>query len=233
MTVTARSLDWVLFDVNETLTDLSPAEQWMSAHGFHDGALSAWLAAVLRDGFAASLAGQPASFAQLGRTALHELARHRGGELGLSEGDESGFWTAVRSAEPHPDVVPGLRHLRDAGVKTATISNGSAAIAQTMLDRAGATDLVDRTLTVDGTSTWKPHPHSYAAALDEIGATADRVALVACHPWDILGAGTAGLTTVWIPRGRPVWTDAYPEPHLTVRGVDEFAARLAGALTEP
>lgn len=226
MTARERRIDWVLFDVNETLTDLRPAEQWMSAHGFADGALGAWLAAVLRDGFAASLVGRPAAFAALGGSALRELARRRAGAPELTPEDEQGFWTALRSAAPHPDVVPALRSLREAGVQTATVSNGSAAIAQGMLERAGAADLVARTLSVDATAAWKPHPGAYAAALGELGVEADRAALVACHPWDILGADSAGLTTVWIPRGRGSWTEGYPEPDLVVPSLDGLAERL-------
>lgn len=228
MTAAHRAIDWILFDVNETLTDLSTVEEWMSAHGFPAGSVSAWLAAVLRDGFAASLVAHPVRFAQLGSAALRELARRRPASPPLGEDGEREFWSTVREADAHVDVAPGLRSLRGAGYRLATLSNGATAIAEAMLERAGASTLVERTLSVDATPTWKPHAAAYRGALAELGAQPHRSALVACHPWDILGAHSAGLRTVWIPRGREDWPSAYPAPDHVVGD----AMRIADALAE-
>lgn len=36
--------------------------------------------------------------------------------------------------------------------------------------------------------SWKPFPSSYQFAVKQLGVSADRVCMVASHPWDIAGA---------------------------------------------
>ena len=68
--------------------------------------------------------------------------------------------TAFTSLDVHPDVVPGLTALGEAGIRIATLSNGSSAVAEGLLARAGIADAVERTLSVEDAGAWKPHPRA-------------------------------------------------------------------------
>jgi hypothetical protein len=50
------------------------------------------------------------------------------------------------------------------------------------------------------------------SALDVVPA---RMALVAAHGWDVLGAQRAGLTGAWFPRSERVYPAVYEGPHVT------------------
>lgn len=209
----------VLLDVNETLTDLRPLDEWMHAHGLPAGSASAWLAAVLRDGFAATLAGLPASFGPLGASALSDLAA---GHLDADAGEslQRELPGVVAGLPAHDDVEPGIRSMIEAGLGVATLTNGSPAIAAGLLERLGLAGESIGVISVDGTRTWKPHAEAYLGACDRLGVMPEQTALVACHPWDIIGAQRAGLQGVWLPRGRS-WPAGYPAPDRTIAQLSE------------
>jgi len=100
---------------------------------------------------------------------------------------------AIGELDLHPDVAHGMRRLAGAGVRLMTLTNGSAETAAELLGRGGVSDLVERNLSVSEVRRWKPAPEPYRLAVERAGVRADRVALVAVHPWDVDGAQRAGL----------------------------------------
>ena len=112
---------------------------------------------------------------------------------------------AFATLDLHADVAEGLRELHGRGTRMATLTNGSAAIPESLLSRAGVDDVMERFLSVDDAGIWKPHPDSYRYAVETMGAAAADTMLVAAHPWDIDGASRAGLATAYVDRkGLPV-----------------------------
>ena len=57
----------------------------------------------------------------------------------------------------------------------------------------------------------------------------DRMALVAAHGWDVLGAQRAGLTGAWFPRSERVYAAVYEPPHVTGRRPGRGRRRAARA----
>jgi len=104
------------------------------------------------------------------------------------------------SLDPHPDVVPGLQALSEAGCRIVTLSNGSAAVARALLENSAAGAVIEDYLTVADAGAWKPAGSAYGHALSVTAVPAERAMLVAVHPWDIEGAHRAGLRTAWINR---------------------------------
>ncbi|WP_251042171.1 hypothetical protein [Arthrobacter sp. ISL-30] len=56
----------IVFDVNETLSDMSPMAARFTEVGAPDHLAKLWFAALLRDGFALTAAGGNGSFAEIG-----------------------------------------------------------------------------------------------------------------------------------------------------------------------
>jgi 2-haloacid dehalogenase len=124
---------------------------------------------------------------------------------------------------PHPDVEPALRRLTTAGVRVVTLSHGSPGVAEAGLERGGITPLVERTLTSETVRAWKPSREAYLWAAGVCDVAPARMALVAAHGWDVLGAERAGLTGAWFPRAERVYPPAFPAPVVV-------AGDLAGAV---
>jgi len=189
----------VLFDVNETLSDMSVMGQRFADVGAPSQLAVTWFASLLRDGFALTAAGASASFAELGSGLLGVQLAGLSLDRGLTAAVEH-IMDGFTSLELHPDVVPGIAALADLGLRLVTLSNGSASVAAGLFERAGIKDRFEQLLSVEDAGVWKPAPGSYRYALDRCEVKASETMLVAVHPWDIDGASRAGLTTAWLNR---------------------------------
>ena len=212
----------IVFDVNETLSDLSPLGARFVEVGASASAAPLWFAQVLRDGFALTAAGANPSFAEVARellrSQLSEVQLHRSVE------DAAGHvMDGFARLELHPDVAPGIDRLHEDGFRLVTLSNGSAAIADRLLTSADIRDRFERLLSVEDAGAWKPSPRPYEYAAEVCDAKPVDMLMVAVHPWDVDGARRAGLQTAWVNRTGARFPAMFEAPTYTVTGVEELA----------
>ncbi len=189
----------LVFDVNETLSDMAPMTGRFEDVGASGHVAKLWFAELLRDGFALTASGTIESFATLGAETLRVRLGGEPLDRPLDDAVDH-VMQGFSELSVHPDVVDGLRALSDLGIRLVTLSNGSTAVADTLLQRAEVRDVFERLLTVEDAGVWKPAAGSYAYALEACGVDPEDAMLVAVHPWDIDGASRAGLATAWIDR---------------------------------
>ena len=215
----------LIFDVNETLSDLSPMAGRFEDLGVPGHLAEIWFAQVLRDGFALASVGDSKAFAHIAEGALRVVLHDRTLDRDIDEA-VSHVLDGFAELEVHDDVPGGMAELRDAGLTLVTLSNGSASVAESLLTRAGIRQHVDRLMSVEDAGHWKPRAEAYRYALDQCGVEPADAMLVAVHPWDIDGAARAGLSTAWINRtGGP-----YPQHFMPADVVADSMISLAQQL---
>ena len=130
--------------------------------------------------------------------------------------------------EPFPEVSEVLRALRARGLKTAILSNGSPAMLEALVQRAGLADMFDAVLSADAVGAFKTHPKVYQLALDALGLPAQAIAFQSSNGWDAFGASDFGMRAVWCNRkGQP--RERLPgAPDAEVRTLAELPRLLAG-----
>jgi 2-haloacid dehalogenase len=219
----------VLFDVNETLSDLQPLRRRFEEVGAPGDLLEAWFASTLRDGFALTAAGAYADFRTVALAVLggrlDQIETLRCDPDEAAEQIVSGFG----ELDVHLDVEDGVHKLAEAGVRMATLTNGSVEVGEKLLERAGLADLVERRLSVDAIKRWKPAPEPYLYAARELGVPPDQCALVAVHPWDVDGAKRAGLRGAWLNRRRWRYPDFFERPDASGETLGGLADLLLAA----
>lgn len=114
-------------------------------------------------------------------------------------------------------------------LRMATLSNGAAEVAATLLERAGLAELVERRLSVDEVQRWKPAPEPYLYAARELGVPAEQCALIAVHPWDVDGAKRAGLQGAWLNRSNNPYPAFFEAPDATAGTLGGLADALLAA----
>jgi 2-haloacid dehalogenase len=217
----SRGVQVVAFDVNETLFSLAPLAEAFTEIGLEPDTVPRWFAQLLRDGFALTAMGQ---YRRFGELAAETLRAQDPGRV-----DDAAVETvlgAFRQLDPHPDVEPALRLLRDAGVPAVTLTNGSADLVGTLLSRAGLSPYVQHSYSVDEVRRWKPAREPYRWLVEQLGLEPEQVALVASHPWDCAGARAAGLVAGWIDRGGAHWPAVFTPPDVTARDLPTLTAAL-------
>lgn len=215
----------LLLDVNETLSDLSPLGARFEDVGAPAHLAATWFASVLRDGFALTSVGASAPFAAIAadvlRASFAGLTLERETEAAVQH-----VMAGFGSLSVHDDVPDGLRALAELPVRLVTLSNGSASVAEGLLDRAGLRDHVEALLSVEEAGTWKPAAGAYAFALDRCALDPMDAMLVAVHPWDVDGAARAGLGTAWINRSGGPYPEHFTKPDLTATSLVDLADQL-------
>jgi 2-haloacid dehalogenase len=219
--MTTRPPQAVIFDVNETLTDMEPLRARFEDAGLPGHLMDTWFASVLRDGFALAAAGGFAEFARVAGDVL------RG--MGLDDQGVGHVLGGFAELRVHPDVPDGMRRLRAAGVRLFTMTNGAAAMTEGILRREGLLDLVEATLDVSGPGVWKPARAAYEYAVGRAGVRPEEAALVAVHPWDIDGAQRAGLVGAYLDRRGTAYPSVMSAPRVTARDLRELADLLIPA----
>jgi 2-haloacid dehalogenase len=214
--VTRSRPEVVAFDVNETLLDLAPVRAALVEAGEPDSLLEAVFARTLLTGFAAATVGHWCRFRDAFDAALAQASD-------LSGDQRSRVADAFGELAPHPDVEPALRRLTQAGIRVVTLTHGSPGVAEAGLARGGITPLVERTLSSEVIRAWKPSREVYVWAAGTCDVAPHKMALVAAHGWDVLGAQRAGLTGAWFARSERTYPAVFDEPHVR-------AADLAGAV---
>lgn len=99
-----------------------------------------------------------------------------------------------------PEVPGMLKALRNAGLKTAILTNGSPEMIEAACRHAGIEDLLDAILSVEDVGIFKPHPKVYQLAVDRLGIARERIAFQSSNSWDAAGAAQFGFRVVWCNR---------------------------------
>jgi 2-haloacid dehalogenase len=215
----------IVFDVNETLSDMAPLAGRFADVGAPELLAKVWFASLLRDGFALAATGGKESSARLAGGALRAvLATTRLTEPADDAVDHvlSGF----AHLGVHPDVPDGVRLLRQHGLRLVTLTNGSAGVAGRLLTNAGIRGDFEQLLSVDDADAWKPAPAAYAYAARACSAGIEHMLVVAVHPWDIHGAHQAGMRTGWISRQETPYPDYFSASDLRAPDLGTLARQI-------
>jgi 2-haloacid dehalogenase len=217
----------LVFDVNETLSDMSTMGQRFVEVGAPAYLAKLWFATLLRDGFALTAAGDNVAFAAIGAEALPGL--FTGTELNRDlEAAVEHIMKGFSALGLHPDVVDGVKALHAAGYRLATLTNGSTEVAEKLFNGAGIRDSFELLLSVEDARAWKPGKASYEYAAAALGTSPEQMLLAAVHPWDIHGASRAGLATAWINRRGAPYPTYFQAPDHIVSVLPELVPALDG-----
>jgi 2-haloacid dehalogenase len=211
----------VAFDVIETLMSIEPLRERLTAAGQPPHLLEAWYTRTLRDGMALSATGDYVAFTDVAESALRGLTNYS-----LSDEQVAQIMAGFAELPAFPDAVPAITALTEAGVRVACLTNGSAYLASSFVNRSGLGALVDRVITVGEVFRWKPAGVVYRYAAEVMDVPAERMALVAAHDWDCHGAKRAGLTTGWVSRKSGGYGAPFAPPDVVGDDLTEVASKL-------
>lgn len=188
----------VVFDVNETLLDISHMDPLFEEF-FGSGEIrKEWFEQVIQDALVVSLLDNYSDFGKIGVSAFELIAARRG--VTVVESDFSRVVAAMRSLPPHAEVRGQLERLKQHGVPMVTLTNSPPALVAAQLENAEISHFFDKQLSVDAVKAFKPAAKVYKHAETELGVDASDIWLVAAHNWDTSGAISAGWNAAFVAR---------------------------------
>jgi 2-haloacid dehalogenase len=126
--------------------------------------------------------------------------------------------------ECYPDVRGTLEQLKQAGMQTAILSNGSPSMLQAAVTGAKIEKLIDRILSVEQVGIFKPDPRVYQIAVDELHLPANVIAFQSSNAWDAVGAASFGMHVVWINRFGQRRERLPHQPDVEIKSLSELPA---------
>lgn len=212
----------IFFDVNETLLDLEAMKTSVSqALGGRDDLLSLWFSTMLHHSLVESATQNHHTFGEVGVAALMMVAEIN--KIALSQDEaKKAIITPLRSLPPHPDVIAGLKKLKDQGYTLVSLTNSSLKGVQTQFKNAKLDPYFDKSLSVDDVKLYKPHTKTYEWAAQQMDIEVDEGLLVAAHGWDIAGAKAAGMHAIFIARPGKVLYPLAEKPDAIIKNLNEL-----------
>lgn len=213
-----------VFDVNETLLDLTALDPPFERAFGRPGVRREWFGQMLQSAFVSIITDSYTDFGSIGRAALEMVAKRHGVELPAAE--REAVLGTMRELPPHPEVPRALEHLRDAGLRLAALTNSTAAVATAQLTNAGLAPFFERILSADAARRLKPAREAYVRAATDLGVEVGRLRLVAAHAWDVAGALRAGAAAAFVARPGMVLDPLVPAPDVVGADLAEIADQI-------
>jgi len=102
------------------------------------------------------------------------------------------------------DSLSVLEAIKNKGISTAILSNGSREMLATVVESNGLTAYLDRVVTVEDIRLFKTVPQAYELLLKTFPVTKEEVLFVSSNAWDALAARWFGFDVFWVNRlGHP------------------------------
>jgi 2-haloacid dehalogenase len=213
-----------LFDVNETLLDLSALDPHFERL-FGDAATrQEWFGQMIQSALVSTVTGTYSDFATIGSAALRMTAELHGVEL--SDEDQHQLLKTMQELPPHPEVRECLEYLQDAGLRLATLTNSTQQVAENQMQNSGLGQYFEQVLSADSVQRLKPAPEPYQMATQSLKEELGNIRLIAAHAWDVAGALRAGCAAAFVARPGKVLDPLIEPPDVIGGDLREVAEKI-------
>jgi 2-haloacid dehalogenase len=195
----------LVFDVNETLLDMSPLKKSVNALLDNEQGFKIWFTMLLHYSIVSNSIDAYHDFGTIAGATLSMAATSMNKIVSKEEIKEA--LSKIETLQAYPDVQKGLKILKDQGFRLATLTNSPPNALKQQLINSNLTDYFEQALSIDGLKKYKPEAATYLWAAKKLQVKPEEMMLVAAHGWDIAGASAAGLKTCFIAReGQSLYT---------------------------
>lgn len=213
----------LIFDINETLLDLSPLKESINS-ALGEGAAEVWFAQLLHYSLVETSTGTYHDFSEIAAAIFRMNAQKK--NLDFSDSEIEKILSPITRLTAYKDVQPGLEKLKNSGYQLIAFSNGKPSVLKEQLDYAGLTSFFHKILSVELVRKYKPHPETYQYVAKEVGVEINKAMMVAAHGWDVAGASRAGMQTAFIQRPGKYTFPLAPDPTLETLNIETLANEL-------
>jgi len=102
--------------------------------------------------------------------------------------------------DAYPEVKTTLEALKNAGLATAILSNGSPKMLDAAVQSAGLQPVLDLALSVEEVGIYKPDSRVYQLAVDRLDTQRENICFLSSNGWDARGAAHFGFHVAWVNR---------------------------------
>jgi 2-haloacid dehalogenase len=214
----------LIFDVNDTLLDLSPLKTTINNAFQNDYVFDSWFSLLLQYSLIETTTEKFKDFGTIGKAAIQMLAEKH--HVPITHDEITDILSWIRKLPPHTDVIQGLQMLQESGFRLVALTNGTLEVAKEQLQYSGLEHFFEQVFSVESVKHYKPHGLAYLKVLRQMDMSASETMMVACHAWDITGAQRVGLQGCFISRPGMVWYPLERKPLIIADTVIQAAEKI-------
>ena len=214
-----------VFDAYGTLLDVhSAAAQHSAALGDLEQPVSEmWRNKQLQYTWLRSLMGAYDDFWQVtGESLDYALASHGVVNPELRENLMNAYLTLGCFQE----VPVVLKTLKENGLETAILSNGSPNMLLPVVENSGFADYLDVCLSVDEVGIFKPTAQVYQMPCDHFNVKPEEIAFLSSNCWDAIGGAHYGYQVAWCNRYNQQLDQLPAKPRAEIKDLTELLPLL-------
>jgi len=213
----------IVFDVNETLIDITTLEPLFERLFGDAGVMREWFAQLILYSEAVTLSGIYVPFGEVAAGVFRMIGEIR--QVKVNEADVSELRVLLQSMPPHEGVAEAMIRLRKAGFRLVTLTNSPPSQGSGPLDQAGLAEHFEHMFSVDAVRKFKPASDVYRMVADALSVDLSDLCLVAAHAWDTLGAQAVGCAgaLVTLPGNAVLHVPGLPEPDIVATNIPDVA----------
>ena len=216
----------IVFDVNETLIDITTLEPLFDRLFGDPGVMREWFAQLILYSEAVTLSGIYVPFGELAAGVFRMIGEIRQRKIG--DPDIAELRKLLQNMPPHAGVAEAMTRLKKAGFRLVTLTNSPPSQGSGPLDQAGLAEHFEQMFSVDAVRKFKPASEVYKMVADALEVELADLCLVAAHAWDTLGAQAAGCAgaLVTLPGNAVLNVPGLPEPDIVARDIPNVADKI-------
>ncbi|QWD06982.1 haloacid dehalogenase type II [Polynucleobacter paneuropaeus] len=124
--------------------------------------------------------------------------------LELSSANEKRLMDQYAKLTGFADSLNVLKTIKEKGISTAILSNGSREMLATVVQSNGLESYLDKVVTIEDVRLFKTAPQAYELLLKAFPVQKQEVLFVSSNAWDALAAKWFGFDVFWVNRlGHP------------------------------
>jgi 2-haloacid dehalogenase len=217
----------LIFDVNETLLDMTPLKKSVNALLDNEQGFRIWFGMLLHYSTVSNSINEYHDFGTIAGATLTMAATSMNKKVNEDEIKEA--LSTIKTLQAYPDVEKGLQLLKDNGFRLATLTNSPPHALKQQLINSNLTLYFEQALSIDSLKKYKPAAETYLWAAKELAVKPEEMLMIAAHGWDLAGASHAGLATCFIAReGQSLYTLS-SKPDFEANDILAIAEQLVAA----
>lgn len=218
---TAAKPTLLLFDVYETLLDMSAVEKKVNMLLDSKRGYTIWFELFMQYCFVDNCIEQFNSFPDIAGATLRMAGKVLGERIEGNEIEE--VLQLMKHLPVKEGVAEGLSLLNDQGYRIAALTNSPQNIVEDRMERTGLISYFEKVLSAEHVGKYKPSLEVYQWALKQLKVEAKEVLLISAHGWDIAGACNAGMHTAYIIQESQMLYPLSPIPDLQANNIVKLA----------
>jgi 2-haloacid dehalogenase len=122
------------------------------------------------------------------------------------------------------DSLSVLKKIKERGIATAILSNGSREMLSTVVESNGLKPYLDKVVTVEDIRLFKTAPQAYELLLTTFPIKKEEVLFVSSNAWDALAARWFGYDVFWVNRLNHPFEEIGEKPNFEGKSLSEVLA---------